>query len=90
MRLVDFVEERARELALAGSQALLLAQFHQLGVVADVDDAEGLVLGPETQRHFAGRALQVLDIELPAARRVEERRERLVEDLCRREAAVFR
>ena len=84
MRLVDLVEERARELALAGGEAVLLAQLHQLGVVADVDDAEGLVLGAQPQRHLAGRALQVLDVELAAARRVEERRERLVEDLRRR------
>ena len=84
MRLVDLVEQRARELALARGQAVLLAQLHQLGVVAHVDDAEGLVLGAQPQRHFAGRALQVLDIELAAARRVEERRERLVEDLRRR------
>jgi hypothetical protein len=42
---------------------------------------------PRRKRHLAGRALQVLDIELPAARRVEERCERLIENLRGRKPA---
>jgi hypothetical protein len=60
---------------------MLLAQLHELGVVADVDDTEGLVVGAELQRHFAGRSLQVLNVKLPTARRIEERCERLIENL---------
>ena len=60
---------------------------HQFGVVAHVDDAEGVVLGPQPQGHFAGHALQVLDIEPAAAGGVEERCKRFIEDLRRRESA---
>ncbi len=80
MRLVDLVKERPRELALARGKAVLPAQVHQLGVVAHVDDAEGFVLGAQPQGHFAGRALQVLDMEPAATGGVENRRKRLVED----------
>ena len=65
------------------ARPVLLAQLHQLGVVAHVDDAERLVFRAQPQRHFAGRTLQVLDVELPAAGRVEQRGQRLVEDLSR-------
>ena len=65
MRLVDLVKERARELPLAAWKAVLLAELHQLGVVADVDDAEGVVVGAEAQGDLAGGALQVLHIERP-------------------------
>ena len=43
------------------ARPVLLAQLHQLGVVADVDDAEGS-LSAHAQRDLAGRALQVLDV----------------------------
>ena len=41
----------------------------------------------QAQGHFAGHALQVLDIKLAATGGVENHRKRLVEDLLRREAA---
>ena len=74
VRLVDLVEERSRELALALGKALLLAQIHQFGVGAHVDDAEGFVLGAQPQGHFAGHALQVLDTKLAATGGIEDRR----------------
>src|SRR5665254_7022 len=89
VRLVDLMEQRSGKLAFAGSETFLLAQLYQLGIVAHVDDAESFVLCAEPQRHFAGRSFQVLDIELAAARGVEERRERLLEDLRRCEAACI-
>ena len=87
MRLVDLVEKRAREFMLSSGKAVLLAQLHQLGVVAYVDDAKGIVLGAQPQGYLAGRALQVLDIKPTTTRGVEECRKSLIEDLRRRESA---
>ena len=59
---------------------VLFAQLHQLGVVADVDDAERIVVA-DAQRDLAGGALQVLDVQRAAAGGVEEGRQRFVEHL---------
>jgi hypothetical protein len=69
MRLVDLVEERPRKLALARGEAVVSS--HSLTSLASsptLMTPNGFVLRAQAQRHFAGRALQVLDIELPAAR----------------------
>src|SRR4051812_13387065 len=87
MRPIDLVKERPRELALSGGEALLFAELYQLGIVADVDHAEGIVVGPEAQGDLAGRTLQILDIELAAARRIEQVLQSLVKHLRRAEAA---
>ena len=83
MRFIQFVKERfsrtpvapvARPLSLADS-------LIKLRVVAHVDHAKGFVLGAQSQGHLAGHALQVLDVEPTATRGVEDRPERLIEDL---------
>jgi hypothetical protein len=48
VRLVDLVEQRARELALARWRAVVCSHsFTSLASSPDVDDAEGLVLGAQ-------------------------------------------
>ena len=59
--------------------------LHELGIVADVDDAERLVVA-DAQRHLASCALQVLDVQRTAAGRVEKRRQRFVKHLGGRQS----
>ena len=65
--------------------AIVFAQFHELGVVADVDDAERLVVA-RPQGNFACGALQVLDVKRTAAGALNSFCQRLVEHLRRRKA----
>ena len=85
MRLVDRVEERACELAVFRGYSVIFAELDQLGVVANVDDAERVVVA-DAQRDLASGAFQVLDMECAAACGVEEGGQRLIENLGGREA----
>ena len=80
---VDLVEERACELAVLRGNSVVFTQLDQLGIVADVDHAEGIVVA-DAQRDLAGGALQVLDMERAAAGGVERIVERFIEYLGRR------
>ena len=83
--LISWKSEPANSRSPVVQAACSSHSLHQLGVVADVDDAERLVVA-DAQRDLAGRALQVLDVQRAAAGGVEERRQRLVEHLRGREA----
>ena len=78
------MKQRAGEVASGDAEPGCLAEAKQFVVVADVDDAERLVIA-DLQRKFAGRTFEVLYVEAAAGRGIEQRGKYFVVDLRRAE-----
>ena len=76
----------------AGREAGLFAQFHELGIVANVDNTERVVFSAKAKRYFTDCALEIFNVNLTASGRIEEGSKCLGEDLlrCRAFPVVFR
>ena len=77
------MEQRALKFTLTSSNTVFLTQFHQFGIITDIDNAERFIFSPQLQGHLTGRPLQVFQREMTTTRSIKQRRKRIIKYLRR-------
>ena len=81
MGTINLEKQRTRKLALPGLQTVCLTQSDEFRIIAYIHHSKSLIFRAKAQRNFTVRTLQIFNIELAASGCIEQRPQRVIENL---------